>query len=162
MTASRANAAVLPAPAPTPAPAVRRTLLSALTAPLIYSLLVPIALLDLWVTLYQQICFRVYGVPRVRRADYLRLDRHRLPYLDAVGKLNCVYCGYANGVIAYAREVASRSEQYWCPIKHGDAPAGVHHRYAVFAEFGDGAGYDARAERLREALRTGRSGRPPD
>lgn len=158
MTAARAAAAALPAPAP----AARRTLLSALTAPLIYSLLVPIALLDLWVTLYQQICFRAYGVPRVRRADYLRLDRHRLPYLDAVGKLNCVYCGYGNGVIAYAREIAARTEQYWCPIKHGDAPAGVHDRYASFAEFGDAAGFDARAERLRDALRTGRSARLPD
>ncbi len=142
--------------APAAAPAVRRRWLSLLTAPLIYSLLLPIALLDLWATLFQQVCFRVYGVPRVRRADYLRLDRHRLPYLDAVGRLNCVYCGYSNGVIAYAREIAARTEQYWCPIKHGDAPAGVHDRYESFADFGDAAGYEARAERLREALRTGR------
>ena len=27
-------------------------------------------------------------------------------------KLNCVYCGYANGVIGHAREIAARTEQY--------------------------------------------------
>lgn len=134
----------------------RRRRLSVLTAPLVYSLLLPIALLDLWATLYQHVCFRVYGVPRVRRGDYLRFDRRQLPYLDAADKLNCAYCGYSNGIIAYAREIASRTEQYWCPIKHGDTPAGVHERYHSFADFGDAAGYDARAERLREALRTGR------
>lgn len=150
------DAPALVAPPPATASATRRRRLSALSAPLIYSLLLPIALLDLWVTLYQQICFRVYGVPRVRRADYLRLDRARLPYLDALGKLNCAYCGYANGVIAYAREVAGRSEQYWCPIQHGDAPAGVHDRYARFAAYGDAAGYRVAAEPLRDALRTER------
>lgn len=153
MTAARALAA--PATSPPTVSAVRRRWLRLPTAPLIYSLLLPVALLDLWATLYQQLCFRVYGVPRVRRGDYLRLDRHKLPYLDAVGKLNCAYCGYSNGVIAYAREIAARSEQYWCPIKHRDRPAGVHDRYDGFADFGDAAGHDATAEALREALRGG-------
>ena len=40
---------------------------SLLTAPLIYSLLLPLALLDLWVTLYQWICLPIYGVARVSR-----------------------------------------------------------------------------------------------
>lgn len=139
-----------------PMAASRRWLLSMLTAPLVYSLLVPMAVLDLWATLYQQVCFRIYGIARVRRADFMRIDRHLLPYLDAIDKANCVYCGYGNGVIAYAREIASRTEQYWCPIKHATPPKGVHARYERFLDFGDGEQYREKAEMLREKLRAGK------
>jgi hypothetical protein len=132
---------------------VERTAGSALTAPVIYSLLLPILLLDLWASLYQQICFRVYGIARVRRSDYLVIDRDLLPYLDPVDKLNCAFCGYANGVIAYVREIASRTEQYWCPIKHAHAPASVHRRYRRFAPYGDARAYRRRAAALRAQLR---------
>ena len=71
-----------------------------LTAPLIYSLVLPIALLDIWITLYEAICFRAYGIARVRRSTYVVIDRHHLAYLNAIEKLNCVYCAYANGVFA--------------------------------------------------------------
>ena len=74
----------------------------------------------------QAICFRSYRIPRVRRMDYIRLDRSQLAYLNWVETLNCLYCGYANGVAAYVREIAGRTEQYWCPIKHalkGQRPA---------------------------------------
>lgn len=78
----------------------------------------PFVILDLGVSVYQAVCFTVWHMQRVRRADYVVIDRHRLPYLNLIEKLNCLYCSYANGVIAYTREVASRTEQYWCPIKH--------------------------------------------
>ena len=52
--------------------------LVALTAPVIYSLIIPIALADLWVMAYQAICFPIYGIPRVRRCDYLVFDRHQI------------------------------------------------------------------------------------
>ena len=93
-------------------------LLTALTTPVIFALAIPLALLDLFVTAYQRVCFPVYGIERVRRARYFTLDRHRLPYLSALEKVNCTYCSYANGVLAYAREVTARTESYWCPIKH--------------------------------------------
>jgi len=108
-----------------------------LSAPVIYSLVLPLALLDLWITLYQWICFPVYGIARVRRREFIVLDRHRLAYLNALQKLNCVYCGYAGGVMAYGREVASRTEAYWCPIKHARRWPGAHHRYDDFMEYGD-------------------------
>ena len=73
-----------------------------LTAPVIYSMVVPLAITDAGLTLYQHICFRAYGVPRVRRRDCLINDRHKLGYLNVIEKLNCTYCGYANGMIAYA------------------------------------------------------------
>jgi hypothetical protein len=82
-----------------------------ITAPVIYSVIVPLVLLDLFITVYQAICFPVYGIPKVRRRDYLVFDRHHLAYLNALEKLNCAYCSYANGLIAYVREIASRTEQ---------------------------------------------------
>ena len=129
-------------------------LLVAVTAPVIYSLLIPFLLVDLWVSIYQAICFRVYRIPQVRRGRYMNFDRTGLPYLNALEKLNCAYCSYVNGVIAYVREVASRTEQYWCPIKHTRRVVGGHGRYDGFEDFGDGDGYRSRLEDLRTALRT--------
>jgi hypothetical protein len=97
--------------------------LTIVAAPLIYSVILPVALIDVWMTTYQAVCFRVYGVPRVRRSDFMVIDRHRLPYLAVLDKLNCVYCGYANGVIAYVREIVSRTEEYWCPMAGSCATA---------------------------------------
>jgi hypothetical protein len=31
--------------------------------------------------------------------------------------VNCVYCGYFNGLIAYVQEIAARTEQFWLPHK---------------------------------------------
>jgi len=89
-----------------------------LTAPIIYSVIFPLLLLDLMVTFYQHTCFRIYGIPRVKRGDFIVIDRHHLAYLNAIEKLNCVYCGYGNGLVEYTREIIARTEQYWCPIKH--------------------------------------------
>ena len=86
-------------------------LTNGLTAPVIYSIVVPVALLDLWVSLYQRVCFPVYRIARVRRADYIVIDRQHLAYLNGIEKLNCMFCGYANGVFAYVREIAGRTEQ---------------------------------------------------
>ena len=93
------------------------------------------------------------AVRRVRRADYVALDRHKLSYLNAIEKLNCLYCGYANGVIAYAREIASRTEQYWCPIKHARRIVGAHGRYHRFQEYGDAEGYQAHLRKMRLEFR---------
>lgn len=124
-------------------------LLTLVTAPVIYAMIIPLVFLDLTITLYQHICFRVYQVPRVVRGDYIVLDRHRLPYLNAVQKLNCVYCGYGNGVIAYAREVIARTEQYWCPIKHAQRAKGVHDRELKFFDYGDAEAWHNQLQVLR-------------
>ncbi len=120
-----------------------------LTAPVILCCLVPAALMDLVVTLYQSICFPVYGIPRVRRADHVIIDRHHLAYLNVIEKLNCLYCSYFNGVIAYVGEVAARTEQYWCPIKHAAQLKRTHSRYAAFTEYGDSDTYRAQGQELR-------------
>jgi hypothetical protein len=123
-----------------------------LTAPVIYSLIVPVALLDLFVMIYQAICFPVYRIPKVRRRDYLVFDRHHLAYLNILEKINCAYCSYANGVIAFAREVASRTEVYWCPIKHARRVLGPHPHYQGFADFGDAEGYREKLTQMRNGV----------
>lgn len=124
-----------------------------LSAPLIYSLILPFALIDIWVSLYQAVCFRIYRIPQVKRGRYMIFDRAGLRYLNWIEKLNCAYCSYANGVIAYVREVGARTEQYWCPIKHARRVLGAHPRYAAFADYGDGDVYQKQLRVLRGALR---------
>ena len=126
--------------------------LNILTAPIIYAGFVPFALLDLFLWLYQGSCFPIYGISRVRRADYLIFDREDLPYLNWIEKFNCFYCSYGNGLMAYAREIAARTEQYWCPIKHARRIRAAHEHYPRFFEFGDAESYQKGLERLREEL----------
>lgn len=125
-----------------------------LSAPVIYSLIIPFALLDLFVTVYQAICFPIYGIDKVRRADHIAIDRHHLQYLNGLQKMNCVYCGYCTGVISWVREVAARTEAHWCPIKHARKIAGPHRHYAGFADYGDSA-------RFRDQLDERRKGPAP-
>jgi hypothetical protein len=127
-------------------------LLTILTAPVIYSVIVPFVMLDIFVTIYQAICFPVYGISKVSRGDHIIFDRHQLNYLNALEKFNCFYCSYGNGLIGYAREIASRTEQYWCPIKHARAVANFHQRYPAFADFGDAENYQEILEQLRAQL----------
>jgi len=94
-----------------------------LSAPLVYGLAVPLGLLDISVCAYQAVAFRLWGLARVPRREHMLLDRQRLQHLNPIQKVNCHYCGYANGVLSFAREVAARTEQYWCPIKHATTPA---------------------------------------
>ncbi|MDE2490080.1 MAG: hypothetical protein KGM24_04485 [Elusimicrobia bacterium] len=126
---------------------------SLLVAPVIYSLVAPLVLLDLWLFVYQSVCFPAYGIEKVERARYVVLDRGALTYLNWIERLNCVYCGYANGLVAYAREVASRTEQYFCPIKHARRLAGAHGRYKDFLDFGDADAYRTRLADLRGQLK---------
>lgn len=115
-----------------------------LTAPVIYAMIVPLVLLDIFVTLYQIICFPVYKIEKVRRGNFVSFDRQHLSYLNGLEKLNCVYCSYGNGVLAYAREIAANTELYWCPIKHARRMQGLHRHYSEFADYGDAEGYQRR------------------
>ena len=125
-----------------------------LTSPLIYSLIIPFALLDLFVTVYQAVCFPIYGFAKVPRGDFIAIDRHHLQYLNGLQKLNCVYCGYCTGVISWLREVAGRTEAYWCPIKHARRTAGTHDHYAGFSDYGDAEAFRTRLEESRKRIGT--------
>jgi hypothetical protein len=112
-----------------------------LTVPIIYLGILPFSLLDLFLTAYQAVCFPIFGIPKVRRADHFVYDRGRLAYLNLLEKLNCVYCSYANGLCAYATEIAARTEQHWCPVKHASKLQDPHSRYWSFIDYGDAEAY---------------------
>jgi len=123
-----------------------------LTAPIIYGMAVPMVLFDLGVTFYQWTCFPVYGISRVRRADYIVFDRRHLAYLNIIEKFDCLYCSYGNGLMAYATEIFARTEQYFCPIKHAQKVLGMHARYQYFLDYGDAADLHKKFEEIRDDL----------
>lgn len=124
-------------------------ILAILTAPFIYAVIIPFVLLDLFVTVYQTVCFPVYGIPKARRRDYIAIDRNKLRYLNALEGFNCLYCSYGNGVLAYAVEIAGRTEQHWCPIRHARRVQNAHDRYAQFLPYGDAAAYRKELDKVR-------------
>jgi hypothetical protein len=99
-----------------------RRLSHLLTMPFIYAIFFAILFLDICIELYQHICFPVYRIPLVPRGEYIRIDRHKLQYLNIFQKMNCMYCGYVNGFLRYAVEIGAKTEQYWCAIKHKEMP----------------------------------------
>lgn len=129
---------------------IRSRLLVVLTAPVIYAGWIPFLLMDIFVTLYQAVCFPIYRIPKVKRSDYLIFDREDLPYLNLIEKFNCFYCSYGNGVAAYTREIAARTEQYWCPIKHARRVKAAHDRYPRFFDHGDAEAFQQGLSRLRK------------
>ena len=120
-----------------------------LTAPVIYGALLPLVVLDLAVSLYQAVCFPIYGIPKIRRRAYFVYDRAQLPYLNWIERMNCLYCSYANGLLSYVKEIVGRTEQYWCPIKHAQRLADPHAHYAHFFDYGDVERYRNELEKLR-------------
>ncbi len=123
-----------------------------ITGPIIYSMAIPLFMLDLCVSFYQWTCFPIYGITKVRRADYIVYDRHQLDYLNFIEKFHCIYCEYGNGLIGYLREIVARTEQYFCPIKHAHKILGTHGRYNRFLDYGDAEDYEKRLEEFRKAL----------
>ena len=124
-----------------------------LTMPFIYALLVPMLLMDLALSIYQWICFPLYRIAIVRRRDCWVYDRSHLAYLNLLEKINCAYCSYGNGLAAYFTEIASRTEQYWCPIKHARRILHAHGRYKNFVDYGDAENFRAELQALRHQLK---------
>lgn len=128
----------------------KASLANLITVPFIWSCIIPAVLLDLSVSLYQFICFRIYKIPNVKRRSYIIIDRSKLEYLNIIEKINCFYCEYFNGLIAYIQEIAARTEQYWCPIKHARMVTTMHSRYYKFLEYGDCQGYHKMLDAIRK------------
>ncbi len=125
------------------------SLANIVSAPVIWIVLIPALLLDLTVSVYQAICFPIYKIPKVSRKNYIVFDRQYLDYLNLIEKINCAYCSYFNGMIAYVQEIAARTEQYWCPIKHARRISSLHSRYQHFLDYGDAEAYRAYKEQIR-------------
>lgn len=108
-----------------------------LSIPFIYMMLIPAFLLDIFLFIYQQTALRLYKIPLVKRSDFIIFDRAKLPYLNWIQKLNCIYCSYFNWLMQFAVEVAWRTEKYWCPIKHARKKYWEHNRENYFAPYWD-------------------------
>lgn len=113
------------------------------SAPFIYAMIVPLVFLDICLEIYHQVCFRLYGLPLVKRYKYIKIDRHKLKYLNNWEKVHCAYCGYANGLAHYFTAIAAETEKYWCGIKHAKDLNFIppeHHK--DFMEYGDKKAYE--------------------
>ena len=87
--------------------------------PLVWLMIVPVVIADIFVEVFHQIAFPVLGIPRVKRSQYIRItDRGKLPYLTFLEKVGCAYCGYVNGWLHYASIIGGRAESYFCAIAH--------------------------------------------
>jgi hypothetical protein len=123
-----------------------------ITGPIIYSMIIPLLVTDLFVTIYQITCFPIYRIQKVHRRDYIIFDRQQLSYLNFIEKFHCTYCAYGTGMVAYISEVIARTEQYFCPIKHARKVIGTHARYYRFLEYGEAENYEAKLEEHRRSL----------
>jgi hypothetical protein len=119
------------------------------SAPFIWMCLIPSLIIDVTISLYQAICFPIYCIPKVIRQDYIVFDRQFLQYLNLIEKINCAYCSYVNGLFAYVQEIAARTEQFWCPIKHAKRIKTLHSRYQKFVNYGDAENYRLHIESVR-------------
>jgi len=120
-----------------------------ISLPFIWLCIVPLILMDISISLYQYTCFPLYNIPKVNRQDYIIFDHQYLNYLNVIEKINCAYCSYANGLIAYVGEIAARTEQFWCPIKHAGRIKNLHSRYQKFIDYGDAKTYQAELNNIR-------------
>jgi hypothetical protein len=123
-----------------------------ITGPIIYSMIIPLVITDVFISFYQLTCFPIYGIKKVPRSDYIVFDRQHLNYLNFIEKFHCTYCAYGSGMIAYISEIVARTEQYFCPIKHARKILGTHSRYAFFLDFGEAEDYEAKLEQERVKL----------
>lgn len=130
----------------------KSSLLNTLSAPIIYAMIFPFIILDLAISLYQLICFHLYDIQKVERKKYIVIDRQHLSYLNLIEKINCMYCGYVNGLLSYSCEIVARTEQFWCPIKHARKVLGSHRRYAHFSDYGDPNNHHEHVTKMRDSL----------
>ena len=55
--------------------------------------------------------------------------------------------------MAYIVEIAARTEQHWCPIKHAHEITAPHSRYEHFLPYGDATAYRSRIEEVRTGFK---------
>ncbi len=106
----------------------KNLLLRLISAFAITSMVVPIVVMDAACSLYHAVYFRINHIPRIPRRAYIVIDRGRLRKLNLLQKWNCVYCDYANGLVAWIKAVVNTTEVYNCAIKHARTAHGQEHQ----------------------------------
>lgn len=81
-------------------------------------MIIPTVLLHIFSQVYQQVCFRLYGIPTVKQNEYFVYDRKLFSLLNPLEKFNCLYCSYVNNLFRFCTEIGARTERYWCPVKY--------------------------------------------
>jgi hypothetical protein len=109
--------------------------------PFIYGMLVPMIVFHIVLEIYQQVCFRLYGIPLVKPSEYFINERRFLPYLNWLEKFHCMYCSYYNNLMRYSTEIGGRTELYWCPIKYSQRINHPHSKYKHFVDYLDAEGF---------------------
>lgn len=105
-----------------------------ISAPFIYSMIFPAIFWHICIEIYQQICFRLYGIPLVDYKEYFIYDRKLLAWLNPWQRINCIYCSYVNNLIRFSSEIGGRTERYWCPIKYYRRISHAHSQYNKFID----------------------------
>ncbi|MCX6808310.1 MAG: hypothetical protein NTW50_01410 [Candidatus Berkelbacteria bacterium] len=119
-----------------------KTLRHILAVPFIWGMVIPVSVLDLFLEIYHHVAFPLYGLTINKRSNYIRIDRQKLSYLGLMEKIMCVYCGYANGLFAYAVKIAGDTEAYWCGIKHKEGKGYIPQPHQEdFLPYGDEKAY---------------------
>lgn len=117
--------------------AIPKNVRHVLSMPFIYMMIIPLLIMDIFLTIYHHACFSLYRIPKVKRKEHFVYDRQFLDYLNAIEKVHCIYCSYANGLFSYGMEIAARTERYWCPIKAARRKKFHHAWYKDFADYGN-------------------------
>ena len=99
-----------------------------------------------WLVYPGSLTTRVIARHGAMRVEILQ-RRMRIPNEDEYEAL-----GRPTHKLAYVREVAARTEQYWCPIKHAHEVPAPHTRYHLFFDYGDAEGYRHGLVALRRTL----------
>ncbi len=121
-----------------------------ISSPLIYTMIIPAMVLDVMLFIYQQVIFRIYKFEFIKRSDYIVFDRQYLRYLNFIERLNCIYCSYFNGLMHYASEITSKTELYFCPIKHAKKTAYEPSYYLDFLTYGDEKDFQEKLQEIRD------------
>lgn len=121
------------------------------STPFIYSMIIPTVMLHIFIQIYQQVCFRLYGIPIVEQREYLVYDRQLFSLLNPIEKFNCLYCSYVNNLFRFAMEIGARTERYWCPIKYYRKIDETHSQYDKFVKDAESRGeIEEKWEELRD------------
>lgn len=89
-----------------------------LSVPFIYAPIIAFIIFDIFLEIYNRVCFPLYWLKVIDRKKYIKFDRHKLDYISPLQKFNCTYCSYANWLVHYASVILWETEKYWCGIKN--------------------------------------------
>ncbi len=135
-----------------------------MATPFVWAMIIPVVIADIFIEVYHRICFPLFGIPYVKRSQYIRIvDRAKLPYLSWPERLGRAYCGYVNGWLHYASVIAGKTEHYFCAVAHLEARGYIPDEHEKdFVKYGDEAALRSRYALYDKTYGTGTFHHEPD